>query len=126
MISGYILLKFNNFQFLISYFLFGILNKRGAGHSFLFWCPISPLWNIWPFWACVINYELRITNYDKKKPCRYFPQGFMLLGNDLLFHLSAVPSALLGLTSLFGMGRGVPQRYCHRNLVTELYWFVLL
>ena len=34
-------------------------------------------------------------------------------GNDLLSHLAAVPSALIGLTSLFGMGRGEPYRYNH-------------
>ena len=28
----------------------------------------------------------------------------------------AVPSARSGLTSLFGMGRGAPRRYYHRNL----------
>ena len=28
----------------------------------------------------------------------------------------AVPSARLGLTSLFGMGRGDPQRYNHQNI----------
>ena len=28
------------------------------------------------------------------------------VGDDLLSHISAVPSALMGLTSLFGMGRG--------------------
>ena len=27
-------------------------------------------------------------------------------GDDLLSHITAVPSALAGLTSLFGMGRG--------------------
>ena len=32
----------------------------------------------------------------------------------------AVPSALLGLTALFGMGRGVPQRYSHLNLLNDL------
>ena len=30
------------------------------------------------------------------------------LGNDLLSHLEAVPSALQGLTTLFGKGRGDP------------------
>ena len=30
--------------------------------------------------------------------------------------VKAVPSARSGLTSLFGMGRGVPRRYNHRNL----------
>ena len=33
----------------------------------------------------------------------------------------AVPSARLGLTSLFGMGRGVPQRYNHRNIFTGVF-----
>ena len=36
-------------------------------------------------------------------------------GSDLLSHQLAVPSALLGLTSLFGMGRGGPSRYGHEN-----------
>ena len=41
----------------------------------------------------------------------------MVLGDDLLSHLlQAVPSARSVLTSLFGMGRGVPRRYSHRNL----------
>ena len=41
----------------------------------------------------------------------------MALGGDLLSHLlQAVPSARSVLTSLFGMGRGVPRRYSHRNL----------
>ncbi len=34
-------------------------------------------------------------------------------GSDLLSHINAVPSALLGLTSLFEMGRGEPQCYNH-------------
>ena len=43
----------------------------------------------------------------------------MALGDDLLSHLlQAVPSARPVLTSLFGMGRGVPRRYSHRNLVS--------
>ena len=37
-------------------------------------------------------------------------------GSDLLSHINAVPSALLGLTSLFGMGRGEPQCYNHPKL----------
>jgi hypothetical protein len=31
-------------------------------------------------------------------------------------HVSVVPSALVGLTSLFGMGRGGPHRYSHLKL----------
>ena len=34
-------------------------------------------------------------------------------GGDILSHQMAVPSALLGLTSLFEMGRGEPQCYNH-------------
>ncbi len=37
-------------------------------------------------------------------------------GNDLLFHLAAVSSALVGLTSLFGMGRGGPHRHSHHKI----------
>ena len=39
------------------------------------------------------------------------------IGGDLLSRGCAVPSARLGLTSLFGMGRGDPQRYNHQNIV---------
>ena len=35
-------------------------------------------------------------------------------GDDLLSHLVAVPSALMGLTSLFGMVRGEP--HCNNHL----------
>ena len=35
-------------------------------------------------------------------------------GGDILSHRMAVPSALIGLTSLFGMGRGEP--YCYNHL----------
>src|SRR5690606_6641679 len=34
-------------------------------------------------------------------------------GDDLLSHITAVPSAQTGLTSLFGMERGEPRRYNH-------------
>ena len=43
-------------------------------------------------------------------------------GSDLLSHLTAVPSALKGLTSLFGMVRGDPLRFNHLSLlVRKLY-----
>ena len=44
-------------------------------------------------------------------------------GGDILSHLMAVPSALVGLTSLFGMGRGEPHCYNHlkcRSVLTLL------
>ena len=34
-------------------------------------------------------------------------------GGDLLSHITAVPSAQTGLTSLFGKVRGEPRRYNH-------------
>ncbi len=45
-------------------------------------------------------------------------------GSDLLSHINAVPSALLGLTSLFGMGRGEPQCYNHPKSLVISYWFI--
>ena len=38
-------------------------------------------------------------------------------GDDLLSRFYAVPLALMGLTSLFGMGRGGPHRYRHLKLL---------
>ena len=32
-----------------------------------------------------------------------------------------VPSALVGLTALFGMGRGDPHRYCHLKIGADLW-----
>ena len=42
----------------------------------------------------------------KKNPDSIKNQGLIKVGGDLLSHISAVPSAQLGLTSLFGKGRG--------------------
>ena len=50
---------------------------------------------------------------DKKKPRT--STGFYKIGNDILSHLMAVPSALAGLTSLFGMGRGGPCCNSHQK-----------
>jgi hypothetical protein len=36
--------------------------------------------------------------------------------------VTAVPSALVGLTSLFGMGRGGHHRYRHLNILTFHNW----
>lgn len=43
---------------------------------------------------------------NTKKPRLHLEPGLRGLGDDLLSHLLAVPSALRGLTALFGMGRG--------------------
>jgi hypothetical protein len=39
--------------------------------------------------------------------------GFLKKGGDILSHITAVPSAQSGLTSLFEMGRGEPRRNNH-------------
>ncbi len=48
-------------------------------------------------------------------------KGFKKQGGDILSHRIAVPSALTGLTSLFGMGRGEPRCYNHlKSLVCSI------
>ena len=37
------------------------------------------------------------------------------VGSDLLSHRKVVPSALRGLTALFGMGKGDPPRFNHQH-----------
>ena len=51
---------------------------------------------------------------QKKRPTHSCERVFEE-GGDILSHQMAVPSALLGLTSLFGMGRGEPHCYNHLN-----------
>ena len=50
---------------------------------------------------------------ENKKP--YFERNrvFQKKGDDILSHITAVPSAQAGLTTLFGMGRGEPRRNNH-------------
>ena len=43
-------------------------------------------------------------------------KGLVKEGGDILSHGKAVPSALTGLTSLFGMERGGPRRHGHLDL----------
>ena len=60
----------------------------------------------------------------KTKKAPQFPEGLSLTPDSrggkiwhrpTLPHFTAVPSALAGLTSLFGMGRGGHRRYRHLN-----------
>ena len=59
----------------------------------------------------------------RKKPLstNLLKEACKKVGGDLLSRGCAVPSARLGLTSLFGMGRGDPQRYNHQNI----FWTTL-
>ena len=45
-------------------------------------------------------------------------KGFIKKGSDILSHITAVPSAQAGLTTLFGMGRGEPRRNNHLKVVS--------
>ena len=59
----------------------------------------------------------RTRRSDKKnEPC-LFRQGSLKKGDDILSHITAVPSAQAGLTSLFGMGRGEPRRNNHLKAI---------
>ena len=42
---------------------------------------------------------------------------FQKQGGDILSHITAVPSAQSGLTSLFGKGRGEPRRNNHLKIL---------
>ena len=42
---------------------------------------------------------------------------FKKKGDDILSHITAVPSAQAGLTTLFGMGRGEPRRNNHLKII---------
>src|SRR5690606_19535577 len=69
-----------------------------------------------------------------KKPCLGSRQGSCKIGRrPTLPPVTAVPSALAGLTSLFGMGRGGHRRYRHLNILmfncplsdqqnNDMYW----
>ena len=46
-------------------------------------------------------------------------------GGDILSHITAVPSAQSGLTSLFGMGRGEPRRNNHLKLLVYPLQFLV-
>ena len=54
-----------------------------------------------------------LCNPNKNKKPRSLEQGFLKKGDDILSHITAVPSAQAGLTTLFGMGRGEPRRNNH-------------
>ena len=49
-------------------------------------------------------------------------KGLVKKGSDILSHITAVPSAQAGLTTLFGMGRGEPRRNNHLKAV--LQWVI--
>jgi hypothetical protein len=64
MILGYVLLIFNYFQFLISDFLFGILNNWGAGFVVSLLLIYNPNLENLPLLIWSVNYELRFLNLE--------------------------------------------------------------
>ena len=58
-------------------------------------------------------------NYKTKKP-NLAIRLFQKKGDDILSHITAVPSAQAGLTTLFGMGRGEPRRNNHLKSLVAL------
>ncbi len=61
--------------------------------------------------------DFDITGFTTNKKSTHLTiSAFQKKGDDILSHNTAVPSALTGLTSLFGMGRGEPRCYSHLKL----------
>ena len=66
-----------------------------------------------------------VIKIDTEKKPHYFCSGAFKKGGDILSRCYSVPSALIGLTSLFGMGRGDPYRYNHHKLfVLNTQYFI--
>ena len=57
--------------------------------------------------------------YKTKKTPTFSSWSFIKKGDDILSHITAVPSAQAGLTTLFGMGRGEPRRNNHLKVVSD-------
>ena len=63
--------------------------------------------------------EGRTPSVQNKKPRFVRNRVFKKKGGDILSHITAVPSARAGLTTLFGMGRGEPRRNNHLKVVLQ-------
>ena len=61
--------------------------------------------------------EGRTPSVQNKKPRFVRNRVFKKKGDDILSHITAVPSAQAGLTTLFGMGRGEPRRNNHLKII---------
>ena len=60
-----------------------------------------------------LRYQYTFLIMKSKNKKAYLKIGFSKKGDDILSHITAVPSAQAGLTTLFGMGRGEPRRNNH-------------
>ena len=59
------------------------------------------------------NFLVHQKNNNAKNPHQMNDEDSSKKGDDILSHITAVPSAQAGLTTLFGMGRGEPRRNNH-------------
>ena len=59
-------------------------------------------------------------SYKTKNPHQIHDEDSSKKGDDILSHITAVPSAQAGLTTLFGMGRGEPRRNNHLKRLVAL------
>ena len=59
-----------------------------------------------------------VANINKKKPVSIKKRVLKERQRLTLPPITAVPSALIGLTSLFGMGRGETYRYNHLKILS--------
>ena len=58
---------------------------------------------------------------ETRKPRNFrYGASYKIWHRPTLPHVTAVPSALAGLTSLFGMGRGGHRRYRHLNILIKV------
>ena len=72
-------------------------------------------------WADGLMLDLVV---KKRSPATFVTGLFKIWRRPTLPHVTAVPSALAGLTSLFGMGRGGHRRYRHLNIFKVYQLFV--
>ena len=76
-------------------------------------------WALYPIPYTVYLSEVRRTWLKTKKPC-LLNKAFLVIKDRQRLTLPGVilvPSALVGLTALFGMGRGDPHRYSHLKIM---------
>gem|GEM_PF-6820721 len=67
------------------------------------------------------KHEANKNLYKQEKPVSFHLQAFFKIWHrPTLPRVTAVPSALVGLTSLFGMGRGGHHRYRHLNILNVI------
>jgi hypothetical protein len=73
----------------------------------------------------IVALEIIQNDCKTKNPHQINDEDFLKKGDDILSHITAVPSAQAGLTTLFGMGRGEPRRNNHLKVIVGGCWFMV-